>query len=128
MLYSTTAGDPDGTANSRTFTDLSYDHTEQTATWCAYQPYFPQGCLHAWGAIHPDQHAIVVNPGNPSQIFEGSDGGVIRTSGAFTDAQADCDSPYRNGGAPLPPTSGSYLTCKRVLSRIPAGWTTSTRS
>ena len=119
VLYSTTAGDPDGTANSRTFTDLSYDHTERTATWCAYEPYFPQGCLHAWGAIHPDQHAIVINPGNPTQIFEGSDGGVIRTSGAFADAQADCDSPYRNGGAPLPPTSGSYLTCKRVLSRIP---------
>ena len=26
-----------------------------------------------------------VNPGNPTQIFEGSDGGVIRTSGTFVD-------------------------------------------
>jgi len=119
VLYSTTAGDPDGSADSRTFTDLSYDHTERSATWCAYEPYFPQGCLHAWGGIHPDQHAIVINPGNPTQIFEGSDGGVIRTSGTFADAQADCDSPFRNGGGPLPPTSGSYRTCKRVLSRIP---------
>ena len=25
--------------------------------------------------IHPDQHQIVVNPSNPNQIFEGSDGG-----------------------------------------------------
>ena len=119
VLYSTTAGDPDGTANSRTFTDLTFDHTERTAPWCAYQPYFDNGCMHAWGSIHPDQHAIVVNPGNPTQIFEGSDGGIIRTSGTFTDAQADCDSPHRNGGGPLPPSSGSYLTCKRVLSRIP---------
>jgi hypothetical protein len=119
VLYSTTAGDPDGTANSRTFTDLSYDHTERPATWCAYAPYFPQGCLHAWGGIHPDQHALVVNPGNPSQIFEGSDGGIIRTSGTFTDASADCDSPFRNGGGPLPPSSGSYAACKRLLSRIP---------
>ena len=119
VLYSTTAGDPDGTANSRTFTDLSYDHTERPAPWCAYAPYFDQGCLHAPNGIHPDQHAIMVNPGNPTQIFEGSDGGVIRTSGTFVDAQADCDSPYRNGGAPLPPSSGSYLACKRLLSRIP---------
>jgi hypothetical protein len=119
VLYSTTAGDPDGTANSRTFTDLSYDHTERTAPWCAYQPYFDNGCMHAWGGIHPDQHAIVVNPGNPTQIFEGSDGGVIRTSGTFANATPDCDSPHRNGGGPLPPSSGSYLTCQRVLSRIP---------
>ncbi len=119
VLYSTTAGDPDGTANSRTFTDLTYDHTERPATWCAYAPYFSQGCLHAWGAIHPDQHELVVNPGNPSQIFEGSDGGIIRTSGMFIDASADCDSPFRNGGGPLPPSSGSYAACKRLLSRIP---------
>jgi hypothetical protein len=119
VLYSTTAGDPDGTANSRTFTDLTYDHTERPASWCAYAPYFPQGCLHAWGGIHPDQHELVVNPGNPTQIFEGSDGGIIRTSGTFTDASADCDSPFRSGGGPLPPSSGSYAACKRLLSRIP---------
>ncbi len=120
VLYSNTAGDPDGSrADQRTFTDLSYDHTEQPASWCAYAPYFPNGCLHAWDGIHPDQHAIVINPGNPTQIFEGSDGGVIRTSGNFVDASADCDSPYRNGGGPLPPASGSYAACKRLLSRIP---------
>jgi hypothetical protein len=120
VLYSTTAGDPDGSREDlRTFTDLSYDHTDQPASWCAYAPYFPQGCLHAWGGIHPDQHAIAINPGNPTQIFEGSDGGIIRTSGTFVDASADCDSPFRNGGGPLPPSSGSYAACKRLLSRIP---------
>src|ERR671937_252749 len=120
VLYSNTAGDPDGSrADLRTFTDLSYDHTEQPASWCAYAPYFANGCLHAWDGIHPDQHAIAINPSNPTQIFEGSDGGVIRTSGTFVDASADCDSPFRNGGTPLPPASGSYAACKRLLSRIP---------
>jgi hypothetical protein len=120
VLYSTTAGDPDGSRTDlRTFTDLSYDHTDQPASWCAYAPYFPQGCLHAWDGIHPDQHVIAINPANPTQIFEGSDGGIIRTSGTFVDASADCDSPFRNGGGPLPPSSGSYAACKRLLSRIP---------
>ncbi|HET7759555.1 MAG TPA: hypothetical protein VFK62_06490 [Gaiellaceae bacterium] len=119
VLYSTTAGDPDGTANSRTFTDLSYDATNQPATWCAYAPYFDNGCVFSPNGIHPDQHAIAINPSNPTQIFEGSDGGMIRTSGAFADTSSQCDEPHRNGGAPLPPTSGSYLSCKRLLSRVP---------
>ena len=42
-------------------------------------------CVNSPNGIHPDQHAIVVNPSNLTQIFEGSDGGVIRTSGAFAD-------------------------------------------
>ena len=63
---------------------------------------------YAPNGIHPDQHAIAVNPGNPTQIFEGSDGGVIRTSGQFADTSSQCDSPHRNGGGPLPSTSGSY--------------------
>src|SRR4051794_35717517 len=119
VLYSTTAGDPDGTANSRTFSDLSYDATNQPATWCAYAPYFDNGCVYSPNGIHPDQHVIAVNPSNPTQIFEGSDGGLIRTSGLFADTSSQCDEPHRNGGNPLPPTSGSYLTCKRVLSRVP---------
>ena len=120
VLYSNTAGDPDGSRTDlRTFTDLSYDAQDTPATWCAYAPYFEQGCLHAPNGIHPDQHEIVINPGNPTQIFEGSDGGVIRTSGTFADVSAQCDSPFRNGGTPLPPGSGSYAACKRLLSRVP---------
>jgi len=118
VIYSTTAGDPDGTANSRTFTDLSYDATQQPATWCAFEPYFDNGCVFSPNGIHPDQHAIAVNPSNPTQIFEGSDGGIIRTSGLFADTQAQCDEPHRNGGGPLPP-SGSLTTCHRMLSRVP---------
>jgi uncharacterized repeat protein (TIGR01451 family) len=119
VLYSTTAGDPDGANNSRTFTDLTNDSTEQPATWCAFQPYFGNGCAYSEGGIHPDEHVIAVNPSNPTQIFEGSDGGMIRTSGAFADTSSQCDEPHRNGGGPLPTTSGSYLSCKRLLSRVP---------
>jgi hypothetical protein len=123
VLYSTTAGDPDGAATGaasmRTFTDLSYDATINHPPWCAYAPYFNNGCVNAPNGIHPDQHAIGINPGNPTQIFEGSDGGMIRTSGDFADISSQCDSPFRNGGAPLPTTSGSYVACKRLLSRVP---------
>jgi hypothetical protein len=123
VLYSTTAGDPDGAAtgaaNMRTFTDLSYDAQNNPAPWCAYAPYGLTFCDRAPNGIHPDQHAIAINPGNPTQIFEGSDGGVIKTNGAFTDLSAQCDSPGRNGGSPLPTTSGSYTACKRLLSRAP---------
>jgi len=119
VLYSDTAGDPDAANNLRTFTDLTYDSTVSHPTWCAYAPYFPNGCLNAPNGIHPDEHAIAVNPNNPTQIFEGSDGGVIRTSGSFADISSQCDSPFRNGGGPLPTTSGSYTACKRLLSRVP---------
>ena len=75
--------------------------------------------MRAPNGIHPDQHEIIVNPGNPTQVFESSDGGVIRTSGLFTDISSQCDDPTRNGGTPLPPASGSYAACKRLLSRVP---------
>jgi len=123
VVYSTTAGDTDGsaagTAALRTFTDLSYDATINHPSWCAYRPYFDNGCVNAPNGIHPDQHVIAVNPSNPTQIFEGSDGGVIRTSGVFADVSSQCDEPHRSSGGPLPPASGSYATCKRLLSRVP---------
>jgi hypothetical protein len=119
VIYSTTAGDPDASNNMRTFTDLTMDSTINHPAWCAYAPYFNNGCENAPNGIHPDQHAIAVNPSDPTQIFEGSDGGMIVTSGQFADVSSQCDSQYRNGGGPLPPSSGSYTTCKRMLSRVP---------
>jgi hypothetical protein len=121
VLYSTTAGDPDAANNLRTFTDLSYDSQNTLAPWCAFGPYpglFVVGmgdCLRAPNAIHPDQHAITINPSNPTQIFEASDGGVIRTSGEFADISAQCDERGRAGNL----TAGSQLACKRLLSRVP---------
>jgi hypothetical protein len=122
VLYSNTAGDPDASNNSRTFTDLSYDAQDTPAPWCAFRPYpgafglVGQGdCLRAPNGIHPDQHEIVVNPGNPTQIFEASDGGVIRTSGTFADISAQCDERGRAGN--LAPAS--IVACRRLLSRVP---------
>ena len=64
--------------------------------------------------IHPDQHAIVVNPSNPTQIFEGSDGGVIRTDGTFGDLSSRCNSNERGLLG-----SASLANCGRMLSRVP---------
>jgi hypothetical protein len=55
-----------------------------------------------------------VNPSNPTQIFEGSDGGVIRTDGAFGDLSFRCNSNER----PLLGTA-SLANCGRMLSRVP---------
>jgi len=127
VMYSTTAGDPDasasGTGVNRTFTDLTYDMQDTPASWCglgaAGEAEFggvtaPFACLWAPNNIHPDQHAIVANPSNPTQIFEGSDGGVIRTDGTFGDLSARCNSGER------PALGAASLTnCGRMLSRVP---------
>lgn len=66
--------------------------------------------VHGLG-MHPDQHAIVFNPSNPDIAFIGCDGGLVRTSGRFADASADCST---RG------ISGADLTdCQMWLSAIP---------
>jgi hypothetical protein len=40
--------------------------------------------------MHPDQHAIAFSPTNPEIAFVGSDGGVVRTDGSYTDASSQC--------------------------------------
>src|SRR5256885_6598160 len=102
VLYSNTAGDPDAANGNRTFTDLTTDDQDTVAHWWAYEPYssafgFNPACRRASNSIHPDQHAIVINPENPTQIFEGSDGGIIRTSGTFADISSQCDEVGRDG-------------------------------
>jgi len=62
-------------------------------------------------SMHPDQHALAFVPGNPSEFFVGSDGGVIRTSGQWADASSQCDS--RNLTAP------NLADCHMWLSKIP---------
>ena len=62
-------------------------------------------------AIHPDQHALVLNPNDPLQMFEGSDGGIVRTDGGFADVSYKCDS--RGVDA-----AGTAL-CKSLLMRVP---------
>lgn len=95
VVRSTTAGDPDPAHNNRTFTDLTRDSSSNTA---------PNG-------IHPDQHAIAFFPLNPDIFFEGSDGGLMRSSGAFADISGQC------AGRGLPPDR--TLACQRMLSSVP---------
>jgi len=124
VLYSNTAGDPDAANGNRTFTDLTTDDQDTVAHWCAYEPYssafgFNPACRRASNSIHPDQHAIVINPENPTQIFEGSDGGIIRTSGTFADISSQCDEVGRDGVTGGPVTGSDNVGCKRLLSRVP---------
>ncbi len=61
--------------------------------------------------MHPDQHVIAFAPGHPDIAFLGSDGGLVRTSGDFTDGSAGCAS---RG------ISGTDLTdCQNWLKAIP---------
>ena len=64
---------------------------------------------HAEG-IHPDQHAIVTVPGKPLLFITGSDGGVVRSDGNFTDISAKCDTRGLN-------TADTAL-CKSLLNRV----------
>src|SRR6266540_2579551 len=62
-------------------------------------------------ALHPDQHALVTNPSNPYQFFEGNDGGVMRSSGEFADRSSWCAS----RGLP----AVRQARCEQMLSQIP---------
>jgi hypothetical protein len=74
-----------------------------------------QGTDASHDGLHPDNHAFAVNPNNPDQFFEGSDGGLMRSDGTYTDISSRCD------GRGL---SGARLDrCKQLLSRAPTTWT-----
>jgi hypothetical protein len=64
-------------------------------------------------SMHPDQHALVFVPGKPDMFFAGSDGGVIRSSGAFADASAQCND------RPVPLSAANLADCHDWLRRIP---------
>lgn len=77
------------------FTDVSWDASSDTT---------PAG-------LHPDHHAVVVAPFNPYIFFDGSDGGLMRSSGDFKNQSALCAA---RG------LTGSRLTvCQGLLSRVP---------
>ena len=82
--------------------------TDAGATWSDLSQ--DSGPNHANGT-HPDQHAIVTNPNNPYQYWEGSDGGVVRSDGNFGNVAYKCAA---RG------LSGANLTlCQSLLSRVP---------
>ncbi len=52
--------------------------------------------------LHPDEHNLVVNPDNPFEFIEASDGGLMRSSGKLADASATCDGRVILDGEQLP--------------------------
>jgi len=81
-----------------TYTDMTFDGTD---------------ILHPNG-LHPDQHFLVTNPGNPFQFFEANDGGVMRSSGQLVNRASWCDDPNRA-------LAGAGLDrCRQMLSAIPS--------
>jgi len=91
------------------------DWTDQTRDATTAAP-APGSCCNstavAGNSIHPDQHAIVVNPNNPLQFFEGSDGGLVRSTGTLSNISSQCAA---RG------LTGSDLTfCQALLSAVPS--------
>jgi hypothetical protein len=84
------------------FTDMTMDATD---------------ALHPNG-LHPDQHFLVVNPNNPSQFFESSDGGIARSSGQFADVSSNCTGRVGPGGVGVL-TGPGFARCQQLLSRVP---------
>jgi hypothetical protein len=87
------------------WTDLTGDAATQSS-----------GLLFHNEDMHPDQHALAFDPANPDIMFVGSDGGIIRTSGAYANNSAACDSRGLSGA--------DLQDCHQWLSRIPTKLTT----
>ncbi len=90
-----------------TFTDMTWDATTKPTppnTCCQGNPIAPNG-------QHPDSHAIVEVPGTDAAFF-GTDGGLVRSSGSFTDISYQCSS-YRGL------TGTNLASCQQLLSQVP---------
>jgi hypothetical protein len=99
VLYSTDAG--------VNFTDQTWDATTNptpAGTCCQPNSIAPHG-------LHPDQHALVVSPTNPGLFFEGSDGGLMRSSGSLANISSQCSSRGLSGS--------DLALCQQLLSRVP---------
>src|SRR5438094_1295283 len=101
VLRSTDAG--------ASFTDMTWDSTTKPTppgSCCQPNPIAPNG-------MHPDQHGFVVSPSNPGLFFDGSDGGLMRSDGAFSDISSQC--------ANVRGLTGDDLAlCQQLLSQVPA--------
>ncbi len=62
--------------------------------------------------LHPDHHALTVNPRNWKQFFDVGDGGVVRSNGRFIDDSGDCVQPKGYQGAQL-------AFCQLMLGQVP---------
>jgi hypothetical protein len=89
-----------------TFTDVTWDATTKPTppgSCCQPNPIAPNG-------QHPDSHAIVEVPGTDSAFF-GTDGGLMRSSGNFSDISAQCTARGLTGT--------DLATCTQLLSAVP---------
>ena len=89
------------------FADMTWDATTDPTppgSCCQPNPVAPNG-------QHPDSHAIVEIPGTDSAIF-GTDGGLMRSSGAFADISSQCTT-YRGL------SGGDLALCEQMLSAVP---------
>jgi hypothetical protein len=89
-----------------TWTDMTWDATNggtNPNTCCQGNPISPNG-------MHPDSHAMVEIPGTDSAIF-GSDGGLVRSSGAYADISSQCSDRGLTGS--------SLTTCQELLAAVP---------
>ena len=89
------------------FTDMTWDATTNPTSpdsCCQGNPVAPNG-------QHPDSHAIVEVPGTDAAFF-GTDGGLIRSSGTFTDISYQCSS-FRGL------TGANLALCEQLLSQVP---------
>jgi hypothetical protein len=92
------------------FTDQTYDATTNPPPPGSYASIYPGNAVAPNGQ-HPDSHAVVEVPGTDAAIF-GTDGGLMRSSGAFTDISSQCTTDRG--------LSGSNLTlCQQLLSSVP---------
>src|SRR5438552_17479238 len=110
--YATYGGRNNGRAFIRstnagiTFTDMTWDATTNPTppdTCCQPNPIAPNG-------MHPDSHAIVEMPGTDSAIF-GSDGGLVRSNGVFSDISSQCTARGLTGT--------NLATSQQLLSAVP---------
>jgi hypothetical protein len=89
------------------FTDMTWDATTNPTppgTCCQPNSIAPNG-------MHPDSHAIAQVPGT-NVVFFGSDGGIVRSGGSFSNISSQCTT--ERG------LTGSDLTlCQQLLSAVP---------
>ena len=68
--------------------------------------------------IHPDQHALTVDPANPLLFFEGGDGGVVRSSGQLVnDGATFCGAAVADGI--ITTASSFYTACLNMHMGVP---------
>jgi List-Bact-rpt repeat protein/PASTA domain-containing protein len=73
--------------------------------------------LNPPNGLHPDQRALAFDPNNPNIFWVGSDGGVVRVGGTYTNASSECNSrDFTSSSHP----AAAKAACKYFLSTIPS--------